>query len=302
MTGWASPGLPRPARSFLPFVIAATILLSWGGVAHQSGSGWVQVLGVLIGGFAVIGLLAPAVICWLLRLRVVAMPEDIVAGSSGVIVFWMNHSARLSLCHDEHDYVGLSLSSFNTERGEYLLSARYRGVTDHLHLDVSTSWPFGILWWHKYITINLERPIYILPRSKRSAMLFNATNEDGAGNGASYGGDQRGIREYVPGDTPRDIHWPATAHMGKMMVKERDKQHSSPLLLDVRLPDNVVEADGIAQECMGLSEAAIRSGKPVVMYTFEPHGRVQGIIRDSRTAGRRLSRAVCESSYDTESR
>jgi uncharacterized protein (DUF58 family) len=297
MTGRTARGLPLPTRSFFPFAITAIILLSWGGVAHQSGSGWVQAIGVLIGGFAVIGLLAPAVTCWLLRLTVVSMPEDIVAGSHGAIVFGMNHSARLGLRHDENDYVDLSLSNSGSGQGEYILSARYRGVVEHLDLDASSSWPFGILWWHRRVTINLERPIYVLPRSKRSITRFDITNDDGAGKGVSYGGDQRGIREYAPGDTPRDIHWPATAHTGKMMVRERDTQHNSPLLLDVRLPDDVIEADGIAQEFMGLSEAAIRSGKPVVMYTLEPHGRVQGIIRDSKTAGRRLSRAVCESAY-----
>lgn len=299
MTGWSARGLPRPVRGLFPFAITAIIILSWGGVAHQSGSGWVQAIGVLIGGFAVIGLFAPAIACWMSRVTVLSMPEDIVAGSHGVIVFGVNHAVRLKICHDEQDHVGLSLSDSGSGRGEYILSARYRGVVEHLNLEIATSWPFGILWWRKYFIVGLERPIYILPQSKRSATRFDAANDDTVGKGASYSGDQRGIREYVPGDTPRDVHWPATAHVGKMMVRERDAQHSYPLLIDVRLPDDLVEADGIAQEYMGLSEAAIRSGKPVIMHTLEPHGRVQGIVRDSRTAGRRLSRAVCESDHYT---
>lgn len=36
------------------------------------------------------------------------------------------------------------------------------------------------------------------------------------------------VREYVPGDAVNHIHWPATAHTGKMMVKEFEREPSGP--------------------------------------------------------------------------
>ncbi len=36
------------------------------------------------------------------------------------------------------------------------------------------------------------------------------------------------VREYVPGDAVNHIHWPATAHAGKMMVKEFEREPSGP--------------------------------------------------------------------------
>ncbi|MEE8518925.1 MAG: DUF58 domain-containing protein [Dehalococcoidia bacterium] len=36
------------------------------------------------------------------------------------------------------------------------------------------------------------------------------------------------VREYVAGDSVGHIHWPSTAHMGKLMVKEFDREPSGP--------------------------------------------------------------------------
>jgi uncharacterized protein (DUF58 family) len=56
--------------------------------------------------------------------------------------------------------------------------------------------------------------------------------------GASSAGRQgtaiRGAREHMPADAVRDIHWKASARMGKWMVKERDRE-TAPVS-DLRLP------------------------------------------------------------------
>lgn len=40
-----------------------------------------------------------------------------------------------------------------------------------------------------------------------------------------------GVREYVPGDPPRRIHWPATARRGQLMVKEFEQEPQADLWL-----------------------------------------------------------------------
>ena len=49
----------------------------------------------------------------------------------------------------------------------------------------------------------------------------------------------RGIREYVPGDPVRDIHWPATARMGEVQVRVHDDSARTKLLvvLNVQFQD-----------------------------------------------------------------
>ena len=54
-----------------------------------------------------------------------------------------------------------------------------------------------------------------------------------------------GVREYVPGDPMKRIHWPSTAHRGRLMVKEfeQDPQAEIWLLLDAQRDIHVLESD-----------------------------------------------------------
>ena len=52
----------------------------------------------------------------------------------------------------------------------------------------------------------------------------------------SGGHDLRGVREHQPGESLRGVHWPATAHRGRLMVKELDDPGGDQLavVLDAR--------------------------------------------------------------------
>ncbi len=55
------------------------------------------------------------------------------------------------------------------------------------------------------------------------------------------------VREYVPGDSVAQVHWPATAHMGKLMVKELEREPSGPadaVWVLVDLDDRVQGGEG----------------------------------------------------------
>ncbi len=63
-----SPGIPRSIRlrrrvhavAWIGPVAGSIItLVAWAGVAHSSGSGWVQAVGSLLGAFLLVGLIAP---------------------------------------------------------------------------------------------------------------------------------------------------------------------------------------------------------------------------------------------------
>lgn len=56
--------------------------------------------------------------------------------------------------------------------------------------------------------------------------------------------EQRGVREYQPGDEVRHLHWKATAHTGRLMVRELadPRQASLTVLLDTRI-GSLSEAD-----------------------------------------------------------
>ena len=73
----------RPARPWAPMLAAVMIIGLWWLVAHNAGSGWVQVLGDLVFGALLIGIVAPAVVVTRLRVSVRSAPADGIAGPPG---------------------------------------------------------------------------------------------------------------------------------------------------------------------------------------------------------------------------
>ena len=52
--------LALPERAFGPVAGTILLLFVWTGVAHASGSGWVQAVGSVVAGLLLLGLVAPA--------------------------------------------------------------------------------------------------------------------------------------------------------------------------------------------------------------------------------------------------
>jgi uncharacterized protein (DUF58 family) len=94
------------------------------------------------------------------------------------------------------------------------------------------------------------------------------------------------MREYVPGDDPRLIHWPTSAHTGTLMVREHVEVRRPELtiVLDtsdrVSPPDDFEEAVDVAAT---LAVHGIRQGLDVEVRTTDPHHPGVGIpIREER--------------------
>ena len=84
--------------------------------------------------------------------------------------------------------------------------------------------------------------------------------------------EPRGIREYEPGDEVRHVHWRATAHTGRLMVRDLGdpRQVRLTVLLDTRAgalgPDDFEEAVDLAASLLG---AAGRAGYPARLVTAD---------------------------------
>ena len=84
------------------------------------------------------------------------------------------------------------------------------------------------------------------------------------------------VREYIPGDSTSHIHWRATAHAGKLMVKELEREPSGPadavwVLLD--LDSRVQAGEG--------SESTVEYGVTIaasVAKRFLDSGRTVGLV------------------------
>ena len=75
----------RPVAWLAPVVGSAVAVLAWAGVAHSSGSGWVQAMGALLAAVLIIGLLAPAFPARMATVTCRQCPADSRAGQPVVI-------------------------------------------------------------------------------------------------------------------------------------------------------------------------------------------------------------------------
>lgn len=81
------------------------------------------------------------------------------------------------------------------------------------------------------------------------------------------------LRDYVPGDDRRSVHWRATAHTGRLMVRQFEETMRAHLLLvlsnlrsDYATEDDFETAVSVVAS---LAIAALREERQVTLYTFE---------------------------------
>jgi|GEM_PF-1547642 len=127
---------------------------------------------------------------------------------------------------------------------------------------LTSGFPFGILRRSRTVT-RVER-LLIYPRP-----LDGGDADRGAGRGALVDtprrrgtqGELMGFREYVPGDSLRDIHWVTTARTGSPMVRVRSGQVSREVVIRVepgtgeQLERNIQRATGAVLQHLGWGHA-----------------------------------------------
>lgn len=270
-------------------------MVAWAGVAHSSGSGWVQSVGALLGAFLLVGLLAPAVPATRATVRCTVCPSDARAGESFEVTIEVDRPIRLRPVYP----VGSEHQAGGHQRGtrtmELCCTPGRRGVLDAMVVEAASSAPFGLLWWARDIELVLPRPLHVAPRVGENAGPM-ATASDAIGEAVprvpSAIGEPRGVRPYSPGDPRHAVHWPATAHAGTLMVRESERQTDEPIVVELILPPDPTVAESEAERMMAAVGDCLARRRPVILITSEPAGRVVRPVSDPVDLGRRLARAV----------
>jgi uncharacterized protein (DUF58 family) len=142
---------------------------------------------------------------------------------------------------------------------ELLFPARGRATVDPLV--VFSSYPIGLFRKGRRHPSGFERLVY--PRPLLAALPEPEQARDGLGGGRSErrgrGAGIRNLREALPGDDPRDIHWPQTARQGSPIVRERDSEETrrSVVVLDgggAGFEEAVSEAAGAVLQLLARGE------------------------------------------------
>jgi uncharacterized protein (DUF58 family) len=286
----------RPARPAAPIAVAVLIVGLWWLVAHNGGAGWVQFLGDLVFGTLAIGIVGPSVVVARARVSIRSAPADGIA-SMPVEVYVESRTrlrVRPAAPPGPEVFVGPVRRKGDVDDRVTLVPVR-RGVHDRLTLDIASAWPFALQWWTRRVQLPLPCVLHVSPRCGAPAPPRLSPHE-GAGEVTdrplSDAGLPRGARPYVPGDSRRLVHWRATAHAGRLMVRELERPAAEPITVTVDLPADPDEAERVAERALGTVVDLLERGVPVLLATLEPAGPVRGPVENRRGAGRRLARAV----------
>ena len=278
-------------------MVASVLIIGlWWLVAHNAGSGWVQVLGDLVFGALFIGIVGPFVVATRARVTVRSAPGDGIAGR-GVDVHVASRSrirARPVDPPGPETFVGPTGRRGPVDGVITLVPVR-RGVHDAVTLEIASAAPFGLQWWTKRVHLSLPGGLHVSPRCG-SGQPVPVRPDEGTGDvldrPRSDVGLPRGARPYVPGDPRRLVHWRSTAHAGHLMVRELEQPAGEPVTITVELPEDPEAAERVAEGALGSVVGILEGGVPVLLGTREPSGPVLGAVADRRSAGRRLARAV----------
>ncbi|MBW2275868.1 MAG: DUF58 domain-containing protein [Deltaproteobacteria bacterium] len=126
---------------------------------------------------------------------------------------------------------------------------------------VSTRFPFGLFEKNRFIELVDE--LLVLPsrvpvRAPRAAFAPGDGGRTAGFRGA--GQDFLELRQMVPGDDPRLIHWPGSARLGQLLVKEteRDARGFVEIVLDAAPEKDVDRADEAVEQNIRAAGTLVR--------------------------------------------
>lgn len=169
--------------------------------------------------------------------------------------------------------------------------AARRGTFPTLRLEVRANGPLGVAAAVATITVMLPRAVDVAPPPSPVTELPPETVS--AISDVSPFVDEiaiRGLREYIPGDAPRQVHWPTTARVGRPMVREPERQRT---VVAIGCDLNGHDPERAARAAMGAAVFALGRGHEVVLCTNDWYaGPTAAPVATPLEAGRRLARAL----------
>lgn len=272
--------MPWPSRLKAPGVIGLALAGAFFGISRTSGSGWATVLVAVLLGGVVVGSLGPAVA--ILRAGVRLDPPIDAIASRPVPLTLVARPSVTIMCAD------LDPSPMRCPTGSGVLPVHppKRGVYAELHAVVRSTWPLGIAEWRCMLAVSLAEPLHVGPLPAHDGAIDSPLD---IGRGDE---DTRGVRGYVPGDSQRVMHWPATARAGQLMVRETDGPTSPPVVIPVDLNGTPEAAELAASRAAAAALAALQRGSTVRLLTVEADGPRSDLVGSPRDVSRRLARAV----------
>lgn len=235
-------------------------------------------LGAMLGFIAVSGWLSEQAIRGL-RIRR-ELPRAVTVGEPMRLTYRVyNEKSHLPSLAVELSEAGLPEAAFAThvpprdESSTHSVNSFVRrGIYPLGTLTVSTSFPFGLFL--KERDVHLPGEVVVWPRTDRPVPVpapggGRRPHTGSASRGArGHRGEYRSLRDYRPGDDPRDIHWRSSARMRTPVIREYEQDAATTrwICLDTRAePGDAAEA--AVEAAAALAAAATRENRACALVT-----------------------------------
>jgi uncharacterized protein (DUF58 family) len=253
------------------------------------------VLGLMLGLIVLSGILSEVTLRKIVVKR--RVPPRVDAGATFPVELALSNSKRLAASfsvelRDEIDGTPFRRRCFFLRVGPgeersiaYRCEIKRRGRARFDGTIVSTRFPFGL--FEKSRFIELADELIVLPSRVPVSAPRAAFAPGEGGRTAGFRGagqDFLELRQMVPGDDPRLIHWPGTARVGQLLVKEteRDARGYVEIVLDAAPEPEAPQAEERVEQDIRAAGTLVRDlssrGLTVRLTTgaggsLETHGR-----------------------------
>ncbi|HEY3203000.1 MAG TPA: DUF58 domain-containing protein [Thermoanaerobaculia bacterium] len=123
------------------------------------------------------------------------------------------------------------------ERREVVVEGTFprRGVYREADAGLLSRFPLGLFRKYRRATLSREIVVYPIPEMSPVPEIPPEDARGGRPHPRQRGGgpDIRTLREFLPGDDPRDLHWKQSARMRRWIVREREAERDRVLFLAV---------------------------------------------------------------------
>ncbi|WP_277212798.1 DUF58 domain-containing protein [Isoptericola croceus] len=247
-------------------------------------------------------------------------PDPVVAGRPATTRLTVRARARTGAAYERLARLRLSEQAAHELAGPSGIRAHVRAHPDRIAVEYSLSpvrrgrWPLGPVLTTRTDAFGLARTTQPLGRATRVSVWPRTTllaartaalgDIDRAAVGARLASsDDSVLREYVPGDDPRRVHWAGSARQGRLMVRADESAGLRPVtvLLDRRLlappPEERSGAHAPARTVVDDGEWAVELAASVATSFLEAGHPTRLIattttpVRTEHAAGRRTGRA-----------
>ena len=140
-----------------------------------------------------------------------------------------------------------------------------RGPVPPFACTVSTRFPFALFEKSAEVTPRVS-PLIVYPepggpQGRSAGADLGDRNAGQAGTGRE-GSSIRGVRDHLPSDPVRNIHWKASARLGKWMVKEKEAEPGQVLDISLPAPSPPREFERMVSRACALVLRCEREGTP----------------------------------------